>query len=171
MHFIDFRQLLTFGRCLFNRHAPSSIFFVLVVIAAVATSDDHNIESDGYKSANEQYTLVDGFAYPKQPNLPYPTCKLKKGLEIDGLSDALQLAASDNSLSDAGELLLAPRCDQFYCQGYIIRIVCLQQLYFFLFYDCSLLCNPSLCKTGRCTVSPQSMAWARRGCHRRYCDG
>ena len=78
---------------------------MLVVIAAVATSDDHNIESDGYKSANEQYTLVEGFTYPKQPDLPYPTCKLKKGLEIDGLSDALQLAASDNSLSDAGELL------------------------------------------------------------------
>ena len=78
---------------------------MLVVIAAVATSDDHNIESDGYKSANEQYTLVEGFTYPKQPDLPYPTCKLKKVLEIDGLSDALQLAASDNSLSDAGELL------------------------------------------------------------------
>jgi len=102
---IYFCRLLTFGRSLLNRHAPSSIFFVLVVIAAVATSDDHNIESDGYKSANEQYTLVEGFTYPKQPDLPYPTCKLKKGLEIDGLSDALQLAASDNSLSDAGELL------------------------------------------------------------------
>jgi hypothetical protein len=88
-----------------DMYVPSSIFFVLVVIAAVATSDDHTIESDGYKSANEQYTLVQGFEYPKQPDLPYPTCKLKKGLEIDGLSDALQFSASDNSLSDAGELL------------------------------------------------------------------
>jgi len=103
-HFINFRQLLTFGRSLLNRHTLFSVFFVLVVIAAVATSDDHNIESDGYKSANEQFILVKGgFVYPKQPDLPYPTCKLKKGLEIDGLSGDLQLAASDNSLSDAGE--------------------------------------------------------------------
>ena len=102
-HFINFRQLLTFGRSLLNRHTLFSVFFVLVVIAAVATSDDHNIESDGYKSANEQFILVQGFEYQKQPDLPYPTCKLKKGLEIDGLSGDLQLAASDNSLSDAGE--------------------------------------------------------------------
>jgi len=103
LHFINFRQLLTFGRSLHKLRAPSSIFFVLVVIAAVATSDDHNIESDGYKSANEQFILVQGFEYQKQPDLPYPTCKLKKGLAIDGLSGDLQLAASDNSLSDAGE--------------------------------------------------------------------
>ena len=104
LHFINFRQLLTFGRSLHKLRAPSSIFFVLVVMAAVATSDDHNIESDGYKSANEQFILVKGgFVYPKQPDLPYPTCKLKKGLAIDGLSGDLQLAASDNSLSDAGE--------------------------------------------------------------------
>lgn len=96
--------MLTFGRSLLKLYAPSSVFFVLVVIAAVATSDDHAIESDGFKSANEQFILVEGgFEYQKQPDLPYPTCKLKKGLEIDGLSGALQLAASDNSLSDAGE--------------------------------------------------------------------
>jgi hypothetical protein len=78
-----------------------SVFFVLVVVAAVATSDDANIESGGYKPANDQFTLVEGFEYPKQSAFPYPTCKLKKGLEIEGLSDALQLEATDNSLSDA----------------------------------------------------------------------
>ena len=72
------------------------------MVAAVATSDDETIRSDGYKPANDQFTLVEGFEYPEQPDLPYPTCKLKKGLEIDGLTDALQiLSASDNALSDA----------------------------------------------------------------------
>jgi len=51
------------------------IFFVLVVM--VAGYDAKIIHSDGFLS--NTMTLTQGFTYAPVPDLPYPTCRLKKG--------------------------------------------------------------------------------------------
>lgn len=66
------------------------VFYVVVVIGAVATTDKSSIASDGQTEAHN--LLVSGFAYERQPSLPYPTCQLKKGLEIPGGAEAVDLS-------------------------------------------------------------------------------
>ena len=79
------------------------VFFVLVAIAALASTDHNNIEMSGFKTANDQGTYVKGFEYRPQPNLPYPTCQLKKGLKVPGEIESSS-SYNDNALTDAAFL-------------------------------------------------------------------
>jgi uncharacterized integral membrane protein len=55
------------------------IFFVLVVLMAAYDTATGNVEDVNYGFSEDRYTFRSDFSYDAVPNLPYPTCSLKKG--------------------------------------------------------------------------------------------
>ena len=67
------------------------VFFMLTVIVAARDAKDGSTEDENYGlyEGSEVATFVSGFRYDPQPHLPYPTCQLKKGLELGNENAAL----------------------------------------------------------------------------------
>ena len=61
------------------------MFFCVIVISAANYSESSDADADyTLDESTKQYTaLLPNYKYPPQPNLPYPTCRLKKGFGSD----------------------------------------------------------------------------------------
>jgi len=61
------------------------LFFCVIVISAANYSESNDADADyTLDESTKQYTaLLPNYKYPPQPNLPYPTCRLKKGFGSD----------------------------------------------------------------------------------------
>lgn len=96
------------------------LFFVIVAIAGIIQGTDTSA-----RSANEQFVLTSDFRYEAQPNLPYPTCQLKKGLGInsDKFASLANQGESETSLIDYGEKGL-----QYFRNTFLFRIALLNCL-------------------------------------------
>ena len=74
------------------------IFFLFVALGALNEKPDATTE---HTEQSRLTTLMNGYAYPPQPNLPYPTCKITKGfggkeLSLADVAFLSKLAYSDN---------------------------------------------------------------------------
>ena len=64
------------------------VFFVLVVLMAAYDTATGNIDDENYGFSEDRYTLMSDFSYDPQPDLPYPTCALKKGITSENLDES-----------------------------------------------------------------------------------
>ena len=64
------------------------VFFVLVVLVAAYDTATGNVDDENYGFSEDRYTLMSDFSYDPQPNLPYPTCALKKGITSTNLDES-----------------------------------------------------------------------------------
>jgi uncharacterized integral membrane protein len=56
------------------------IFFVMVVLMAAYDTATGNVHDVNYGFSENRYTFQSDFSYDAVPDLPYPTCSLKKGM-------------------------------------------------------------------------------------------
>lgn len=78
------------------------LFFCVIVISAANYSESDADTDYTLDQATKQYTaLLPNYKYPPQPNLPYPTCRLKKGfggdIELQDFAFLSQVAYVDDT--------------------------------------------------------------------------
>ncbi len=64
------------------------LVFVMIVLLAANDFTTGAVEDQNYGFTDNPLTLLSGFEYPGQPHLPYPTCRMKKGVNVGDLQDA-----------------------------------------------------------------------------------